>query len=527
MSASILALSGGIGLFLFGMQALTDALRQLTSQRARRTLRGLTASPLAGVVTGAGITAVVQSSSAVMVMTIGLVGAGMLTFAQSIGVVLGANIGTTVTGWIVALVGIKLQLGMAALGLMFGAVVLIIFGRGRVERIGRGLAGFSLIFIGLDMMQGATAGVSNWLTPDMLPADTMTGRAVTVLIGVAVTVLIQSSSAGVAMVLVLVSGGTIGFAQGAALVIGMNIGTTSTVLLTGIGGSLAMRRTAVAHLTFNVVTAMLAFAALPWATAFLLWLDGGDPVAALVLFHTAFNVAGVALFLPFVRQFAALVMRVVPGQAGTLDEPLDRSLLRDEGAALDAAHGAARALTGVLMRATARRLTGGAPDRHQAAQVETALRDTEDFLTRITLPEGAPEVRLRYSAMLHQIDHLHRLSHRMYRDQDLTVLRTDPALARPARALAVACLRAAEGGRSADRLARLQRLIAGRSRRYRRSVLLREHAGQVEPGAVFDMTDVLRWLDRSADHVAQIVQYADAALAERPDPPQAGRPPIL
>lgn len=526
MTAGILTLSGGIGLFLFGMQALTAALRQLTSQRARAMLRGLTASPLAGVVTGAGITAVVQSSSAVMVMTIGLVGAGMMTFAQSIGVVLGANIGTTATGWIVALVGIKLQLGRAALGLMFAAVLMTVFGRGRVERAGQALAGFSLIFIGLDMMQGATAGVSGWLTPDLMPPDTLAGRAVTVLIGVAVTAVIQSSSAGVAMVLVLMSGGNIGFVQGAALVIGMNIGTTSTVLLTAIGGSLAMRRTAVAHLAYNIVTAAVAFAILPQAAALLLWLDGGDPVAGLVLFHTAFNLFGVMLFLPFVGGFAALVTRLVPAQGGALDEPLDRSLLRDEGAALDAALGATRALTGVLMQATAARLADGGPDRAQAAQVENALHDAEDFLTRISLPEGAPEVRLRFSALLHQVDHLHRLSHRIYRDQDLAVLVTDPALARPARALAAACRRVAVGGRSAARLARLHGLISGRMRRYRRSVLLREHAGRVAPGAVFDMTDALRWLDRCADHVAQIATYGAAARAERPDPPQAGRPPI-
>lgn len=523
MIESILLLSGGIGLFLFGMRTMTEALRQMTSHRARTALRGLTGSPVKGVLTGAGVTAVVQSSSAVMVMTIGLVGAGMMTFQQSVGVVLGANVGTTITGWIVALVGLKLKLGTAALGLMFVAVLMVTFGRGAVQRAGQGLAGFSLIFVGLDMMQGATAGFGGWLSPEVMPPDTLAGRALTVLIGAAVTVVIQSSSAGVATVLVLLSAGTVSFPQAAALVIGMDVGTTATALIAGLGGSRAMRRTGVAHLSYNVVTAIVAFSVLPIALAPVLWLNGGDQVSGLVIFHTGYNLVGVLLFLPFVGPFARAVERLVPGRDGPLDEPLDQRLLADEGAALDAAHGASRALTGVLLRATAGRLQGGAPDADEAVQVQAALEDLEAFLTSINLPEGAEAPRLRYSALLHQVDHLHRLSHRAFGPRQLQVLWSDPALARPARALAAACLRTAEGGRTADQLARLQRLIAGRTRRYRRSVLLREHAGRVAAGAVFDMTDALRWVDRTADHVARITHYADAAAAERPAKTDAGR----
>lgn len=526
MIPGVLALLGGIGLFLYGMQAMTAALRQLTSDRVRSALRGLTRTPLSGALTGAAATIIVQSSSAVMVMTIGLVGAGMMTFVQSVGVVLGANVGTTVTGWIVALIGLKLDLGTAALGLMFLSVLLVMFARGSAQAAGRALAGFSLLFIGLDMMQAATAGVGGWLSPEVLPPDTYPGRILTVLIGVAVTVVIQSSSAGVATVLVLLASGSVSFPQAAALVIGMDVGTTVTALLASVGGSRAMRRTAVSHLTYNLMTASLAFAILPLALPLILWVNGGDPLTGLVMFHTGYNILGVSLLLPFVQPFARLIERLVPGHDGPLGEALDRQLLEDEGAALDAAHGAAQALTTVLLRATAARIAGGQPDAAAAAQVEAAMADTHDFLTRINLPDPAPAPRQRYAALLHQFDHLHRLAHRVYGPRRLELLQADPALGRPARALAAACLRATDGRRDAAQLARLHRIIAGRARQFRRSVLLREHAGWVPPGQVFDLTDTLRWIDRTADHVARILHYAQAAGAEQPAPPDAARRPV-
>lgn len=523
---SILSLLGGIGLFLYGMRSMTTALRQLTSHRVRGALRGLTQTPLSGAVTGAVITALVQSSSAVVVMTIGLVGAGMMTFVQSIGVILGANVGTTITGWIVALIGLKLKLGLAAMGLMFLSMMLMVFARGTAQRAGLALAGFSLIFIGLDLMREATAGFGGWITPEVMPPDTLAGRALAVLIGAVVAVAIQSSSAGVATVLVLLAAGSVSFSQAAALVIGMDVGTTMTGLLVSLGGGQAMRRTGVAHLAYNMVTGSLAFAALPLVLPLILAANGQDPISGLVLFHTGFNLVGVLLFMPVVRPFARLIERLVPGRGGPLGEALDRRLLVDEGAALDAAHGAAQSLSGVLLRATAARISGGKPDAEEGAMVEAAMVDTEDFLTRINLPDGTPGPRLRYAALLHQFDHLHRLAHRVYGPRRLELLKGDPELARPARALAAACLRAAEGNLDAARMARLQRRISGRTRHLRQLVLLRDRATWVRPDDVFDLTDTLRWIDRTADHVARVLHYGEAAGAERPTPPASARPPI-
>lgn len=526
MTTALLSLAGGIGLFLFGMQTMTDALRRLTSTGVRALLRGLTGSALYGVATGAAVTALVQSSSAVMVMTIGLVGAGMITFAQALGVVLGANVGTTITGWIVAMMGLKLRLGLVALGLLPLAVLVAMFGRGRMAEAGRALAGFALIFIGLDMMQAATAGFGGWLTPEVLPPDTVAGRLATVAIGAMVAVVIQSSSAGVATVLVLLAGGAISFPQAAALVIGMNVGTTATVLLAGLGGSRAMRQTGVAHLAYNVVTGVLAYLALPVTLPLILVMTEGDAVAGLVVFHTGFNVAGVLLFLPFVGQFAAAIERLVPGRTDPLVEPLDPGLLTDEGAALDAAQGACDRLTGVLLRELAARLQAEPVQEDAALRIGAALDDIEAFLTRINLPESAGPARLRYSALLHRFDHMHRLSRRVCGPRVPDFSEGRWALSRPAGALSAASLRAAEGQREARQMARLHRLIAGRMQRLRRSLLLREHAGLGRPGAVFDVADALRWIERSAGHAARILHYGEAAATERPTPPQSARPRI-
>jgi phosphate:Na+ symporter len=150
---------GGVGLFLLGMEFMTDTLRQVAGRGFRQALVRLTASPLRGVATGAAATAVIQSSTAVSLITIGAVGAGLLGFGASLGVLYGANIGTTMTGWIVMVLGLKLKLGTLAQPLLFAGAMLILLGRDhRVARAGRGLAGFCLLFIGLDMMQAATGG---------------------------------------------------------------------------------------------------------------------------------------------------------------------------------------------------------------------------------------------------------------------------------------------------------------------------------------------------------------------------------
>ncbi|MGX0901589.1 phosphate:Na+ symporter [Roseovarius sp. MBR-79] len=511
MTGDILTGLGGVGLFLLGMEIMTGALREVAGRGFRQALATLTASPLRGVATGAVATAVIQSSSAVSLITIGAVGAGLLGFVQSLGVLYGANIGTTVTGWIVMVLGLKLKLGTLALPVLFVAAMLILLGRGRVARAGRGLAGFCLLFIGLDMMQAATGGLGAWLTPEVLPADGADGwggRLLLILMGAGIVALIQSSSAAMALVLVLLGAGALGFAQAAALVIGFNMGTTATGLLASLGGGRAMRMTALANLLFNLGTAALAFPLLDLVAPLLhgTWL-GGDDQTALVLFHTGFNLLGAAVFLPLTPRFAALVARLVPERAVPLAEGLDRRLLADEGAALDAAQAVADRLRRALFVALARAI-GPEGDLRALASVAVqggaAVAALGAFLAQVRIAPDRADEAARYAALLHQIDHFQRLLDRCGQRDRIATLRQEARLGRDVAALAAALDR--------DRMREpLARLIERRGRRYRRGVLLREHAGLVPVAEVFARTDALRWLVRVAHHAARLCRHAQEA----------------
>ncbi|MFU8833821.1 MAG: Na/Pi cotransporter family protein [Roseovarius sp.] len=505
MASNILTGLGGVGLFLLGMEIMTGALREVAGRGLRRALAKLTASPLRGVATGALATAAIQSSTAVSLITIGAVGAGLLGFVQSLGVLYGANIGTTVTGWLIMILGLKLKLGTLALPVLFVAAMLMLLGRNRVARTGRALAGFCLLFIGLDMMQAATGGLGAWLSPGMLPGDGWGARLILLLMGAGIVALIQSSSAAMALVLVLLGAGAIGFAQAAALVIGFNMGTTATGLLASLGGARAMRMTAVANLMFNIGTAALAFPLLDLVAPLLhgTWL-GTDDQTALVLFHTGFNLLGAAVFLPLTPRFAALVSRLVPERPVPLAEGLDRRLLADEGAALDAAQAVADRLRRTLFGALARAL-GPEGDLRGLASVAVqgneVMAAIETFLSQVRIAPDRADEAARYAALLHQIDHFQRLLERCAQRDRIATVRQDARLDRDVAALAAA-LRQDRASVS------LANLLARRGRRYRRGVLLREHVGLVPVGEVFARTDALRWLVRVADHAARLDRHA-------------------
>ncbi|MEY8841056.1 Na/Pi cotransporter family protein, partial [Cribrihabitans sp. XS_ASV171] len=220
MNSDILAALGGVGLFLIGMHMLSGGLRALAGDRLRALLARFTRTPLSGAATGAAVTALIQSSSATTVTAIGFVSAGLLTFSHALGIIFGANIGTTVTGWLVAILGFKLDLGQTVLPLVLVGALLQLLGRGDWARSGQALAGFSLLFIGIDAMKDGLEAFEGIVTPQDFPEDTVLGRLQLVGIGVLITLVTQSSSAGVATALAALGAGAISFPQAAALVIG-------------------------------------------------------------------------------------------------------------------------------------------------------------------------------------------------------------------------------------------------------------------------------------------------------------------
>jgi phosphate:Na+ symporter len=522
MADGYLSLLGGIGLFLFGMQVMTAALRDLAGRRTRAVIARFTKTPLTGFVTGAATTAAVQSSSATIMTTIGFVGAGLMSFPQALGVIFGANVGSTATGWMVAILGLRLDLGAISLPLLFASSLVATLARGRWALTARALAGFSLLFLGLDLMQDGTGAVAPLLARAPGLGEGPGGLLLLVFAGFAVTAVVQSSGAGVAATLVLLNDGLLTLVAAGALVIGMDLGTTLKSLLATLGGSTAMRRTAMAHVGYNLATALVALpllAALPLLSSLV-----GDEPTALVAFHTLFNLSGVVLVLPFADRCARLIARLVPERGGALPERLDAALLAEPTAAVDAAGVSAGRLADAVMRRLADRLSGRSPSAGPE-EIHRALDDLEAFLLDLALPAGDAGLKGRYAALLHLADHLHRALHRAGQDGRLATIRAERLLARPSSLLRLSLEAACAGPKDAVLAARMRRvhaLVAGRSGRLRRGVLLREHAGLVTPSAVFEITDALRWLERVAFHLERIAHYAAMAAGDG-----AGRAPAF
>ena len=316
MSATLVEnLLGGMGLFLIGMWLLSDGLKLAGGRVLRTVLSRWTGTSLRGVLSGALITSLVQSSSAVTVAAIGFVNAGLISLRQAVNVIYGSNVGTTMTGWLVAFVGLQVDIKTFALPLIGVGMLLRITGDGtRRTAIGMALAGFGLFFVGIDFLRLAFAGLGQNVPLESLLGGGLRGVAVAFAAGIAITVLMQSSSAAMAIILTAAAGGAVPVAVAAAMVIGTNIGTTSTAVLAVLGATPNARRVAAAHVAFNVITAAVALALLPVLLWALNWFEGAvsfgnSPAAALALFHTAFNVLGVALMWPFTGHLVGFLER--------------------------------------------------------------------------------------------------------------------------------------------------------------------------------------------------------------------------
>jgi len=303
-------LVGGLGLFLLAVKMITDGLKQAAGYALRDLLGQWTRSPAHGIVSGFSITALVQSSSAVTVATIGFVNAGLLTMHQALGVVYGANIGTTVTGWLVAIVGFKIKVEAFALPLIGIGMLLNLTGGGsRRAPLGMALAGFGLFFIGIDFLRDAFEGLAATIDLNRFTAAGVSGVLLYVGIGLLMTVLTQSSSAAIAITLTAATGGILGLHAAAAMVVGANVGTTSTAVIAAIGATPNAKRVAAAHVIFNLGTGLVALIILPvlfWIvniTGKFLGLED-IPAVTLALFHTSFNILGVLLMWPLTSRLS-------------------------------------------------------------------------------------------------------------------------------------------------------------------------------------------------------------------------------
>ncbi|MCB9895038.1 MAG: Na/Pi symporter [Planctomycetes bacterium] len=513
MFTVVTSVLGGVGLFLLGMILMTDGLKALAGDALRSILSKYTTNRWSAVGAGASITAIVQSSSATTVATIGFVSAGLLPFTNAVGVIIGANLGTTSTGWLVSLLGLKLNVGQLLLPVIgFGAFAKLVT-RGRLAQIGQALAGFGVIFVGIDVLQGGMKELAVHFDPSTWPQATLGGRALLVLIGVAMTVVMQSSSAAVATTLAALSGGTIGVDQAAALVVGQNIGTTVTAAIASIGGSVSAKRTGLAHIIFNLVTAGVAFAVLPWFThgveEFAEDWVGGDHALTIAAFHTAFNLLGAAIFLPILPQYARFIENRIKLKGPRLTQHLDTSLLRVPAVAVEAVRNVLKEIAATMYAGLAKTLEGDKKWAHggDLPEIAEALAETRRFLQRIPPPETTGFEFRRQLSTIHALDHLERLAEDFHEPVSLAAARRNASLRKVGEDLADLLRTLVKQLRDPalepdDQLAeQFSRKLAEDRRTARPAILEATAAQRVDAEQALHELAAQRWLDRLAYHV--------------------------
>jgi phosphate:Na+ symporter len=528
MVTSLLTTVGGLGVFLLGMLVLTDGLRALTSDRLQRFLNDHTQSPVSGAVAGALSTAVLQSSSATTVATVGFVGAGLMTFSQALGVIFGANIGTTITGWLVALVGFKLQLGIILMPLIMFGVILKMFTHGWLKHLGLAVAGFGLLFVGIAFLQQGMTAFEGIVTPSSFPSDTIIGRLQLVAIGIAITVVTQSSSAGVATALAALGTGAISFPQAAAMVIGMDVGTTFTALLASIGGGVGSRRTGYAHVIFNMMIGVMAFFLLyplEWITRS--WQASGhafDPQIGLVAFHTTFNLLGVIAVIGFTPVFARLIIWLVPERGSPLTARLDEKLLTDVSVATYATGATITEIADATFRVLLELINKetGRQAEVSLQAVADAARQTEIYSDKIRV---GPEALLpfnRHNSVIHSIDHIFRLVHRCRQEQRINVIRTDKELSALASELSSILQGVLSGGGAAEaefKLNEFRRRMRQTRHTMREETIAQASQRKTDSKAALVRLDAIRWLHRVSYHAWRILTHRlvlNADLDETP-----------
>ena len=340
-------LLAGLGIFLFGMLLIEESVKALSGRAFRRIIRVYTNGRLRSIGSGALVTALLQSSSAVSLMVLAFVGAGVMNMENAIGVIMGSNIGTTLTAWIIATIGFKIKIESLALPFIgVGALGLIFFKpASKPFQVIKLLMGFGFLFLGLDFMKVSVESFTQTFSLEQFPHY---GLWFYLLVGTLITALMQASAATIAIVLTALSTGLITFNIGAAMVIGANIGTTITVLLGAIGGVQAKKRVSLSHLIFNIVTGAVAFLGLPalvWVVSIFVDIRS-DSLMGLALFHTLFNILGVVLFIPFLGPFSRLLTRIYPDYKTILTVYLDQTPPE----ITDAATAALRKETGHLLQ---------------------------------------------------------------------------------------------------------------------------------------------------------------------------------
>jgi phosphate:Na+ symporter len=432
---AVIGTVGGLGLFLFGMGFMSEGLKKAAGRKLRRIVESLTKKPLIAFFVGAGVTALVQSSSATTVMVIGFVNAALLTLKQAICVIIGTNVGTTATAWLVSISGIgafKITIyALPAVGIGF---LMMTLGRTRkVKNIGQIILGFGILFVGIDFMKDAFSPLENSKRVQELFVSLGRQPIFAILAGTIVTMLLQSSSAAVAIVQLLAMKGAFGNDWNVVLnvaipfVLGSNIGTTITAQLAALQANINAKRTAWAHTIFNVLGSAIAY---PFVYLGLFgalvnivapWKMGPTTIAgSIAIAHTIFNVVNSGIFLPMSGLLEKFVVKLVPAKKGDLKaEPvvLEEHLLDTPVLALEQAKREIIRMAKTAKNAVMQSVNGIVEDDRRKLEIVRQIEDYIDefqyeitsYLSVLSRKQLSDEVSIELPVLLHSVNDLERI----------------------------------------------------------------------------------------------------------------------
>lgn len=518
----MITLFGGLGLFLFGMMALTDGLKSFAGDRLRRSLIRFTDRPWRAFFSGFLVTFLVQSSGATTLATIGFVSAGLIPFAQSVGVVFGASLGTTGTSWLVSAVGLKFSLSSIALPVITVGALMRLVAKGRWRELGAGIAGFGLVFVGINYMQEGMGVFTEYFDPADFPTSGFGAHLLLVCIGFLMTLLTQSSSAAVAITLTALGSGVIVMEQAASMVIGQAVGTTMTAVMASFGASVAAKRTALAHVLFNLFSGVIALVCLPLFLWILDWMVGRAWIEAgpmsLAAFHTGFILLGVLIFLPLAKPFTRMIERILKEPKDQLTGNLDQSLLSLPAVAL----GALEVSVKKAFRETLKVMREGVDTRfedmkyfvEQKERILQALIRQQEFLSGINPHPGDQEIIPRRLYALHALDHLERLTSRLApvrgirESLGMEQLKETEVLLRDCLSTAMGVEESEESKQDVLGWIERQAKLLERERDLQRPRVLEKTAtGGMRPEEAIDLLDAIRWMAKVVYHLWRIQNY--------------------
>lgn len=431
----VLSMIGGLAMFLFGMHVMSDSLAKLSGGKMERILEKLTSNKFKAVLLGGGVTAVIQSSSATTVMVVGFVNSGIMKLSQAVGIILGANIGTTVTSWILSLTGIEgsnfwVQMlkptSFSPILALIGIVMLMFAKKDKFKDVGTILVSFAVLMFGMDMMSDAVAPLKD--SPAFANLFTVFSNPILgMLAGAALTAIIQSSSASVGILQALSSTGAINFASAVPIILGQNIGTCVTALISSTGASKNAKRAAFVHLYFNVIGTIVFMALFYGINAFIHFefLEGPATEVGIAVVHTVFNVLATAVLLPFSKLLEKLACLTIRDKEDDIKEPvatefmmLDVRFMEKPAFAVDQCIKTANNMAETVRKSVAMAI--GLMDNYDAkkanevSEMESLVDRYEDelgnYLVNLSTKNLSEEDSRTVSELLHTIGDLERMS---------------------------------------------------------------------------------------------------------------------